>query len=183
MMPGDWSAERLSDRLQIQEVLYRYCAAIDRIQSGALMDNVFHTDALIDKAGAPYPVAEFVAAVAARHPGVPVASHMVTNVLIDFIDRDSAFVESWCLALERHPPATAEGGTIDRVYRVRYGDRFERRGAGPWRIAARTFILDHVQSSVVDFALEPPTGGRIEGRRDADDAIVRMRVSLGLPPV
>lgn len=182
-----WSAQRVSDRLQISEVLYRYCGAIDRIQPDALMDSVFHADALIDKTGAPYPVAEFVANVAARHPGVPNASHMVTNILVDFLDTDTAFVESWCLALERHPPTGSESRTVDRVYRVRYGDRFERRDYpefGPlWRIAARTFVIDHVLSVVADSALEPPAGARIEGRRDADDAIVKMRVSLGLPPV
>ena len=107
-------------------MLYRYCAAIDRIQPDALIANVFHADATIDRSGAPFPVAEFVAAVAARHPGVPNASHMVSNMLIDFLDRDSAFVESWCLALERHPPSGPESRTIDRIYRVRYGDRFER---------------------------------------------------------
>jgi ketosteroid isomerase-like protein len=182
-MRDDWSAERVADRLQIGDVLYRYCGAIDRIQPDALMEKVFHADALIDKGGAPYPVAEFVANVAARHPGVPHASHMVTNILIDFVDDDTAFVESWCLALERHPPAGSESRTVDRVYRVRYGDRFERRGDGRWRIARRTFVTDHILSSVADFALDPPAGGRIAGRRDADDAIVRLRVSLGLPRV
>ncbi|CAN5238066.1 hypothetical protein BH10PSE13_BH10PSE13_25160 [soil metagenome] len=184
-MKDDWSVERLADRLQISEVLYRYCGAIDRIQPDALMDRVFHADALIDKTGAPYPVAEFVANVAARHPGVPNASHMVTNVLIDFVDDDTAFVESWCIALERHPPVGSESRTVDRVYRVRYGDRFERRGqsesGGQWRIALRTFVIDHILSTVADFALDPPAAGRIAGRRDADDAIVRLRVSLGLP--
>jgi hypothetical protein len=182
-MTDAWSVERLADRLQIQEVLYRYCAAIDRIQPGALIDNVFHADAMIDKSGAPYPVAEFVATVAARHPGVPSASHMVTNVLIDFLDQDRAFVESWCLALERHPPAGEESRTVDRVYRVRYGDWFERRGDGGWRIASRTFVTDHIASGGVDFALDPPAAGRIVGQRNAHDPIVRMRVSLGLPPV
>lgn len=181
-MTGDWSAERIADRLQISDVLYRYCSAIDRIQPDALMDRVFHADALIDKTGAPYPVADFVAHVAARHPGVPNASHMVTNMLIDFVDDDTAFVESWCIALERHPPVAPETRTVDRVYRVRYGDRFERRD-GVWRIALRTFVIDHILSSVADFALDPPHGGRIDGRRDADDALVRLRVSLGLPRV
>lgn len=182
-MTGDWSAERVADRLQIQEVLYRYCGAIDRIQPGALMDNVFHADATIDKTGTPYPVAEFVATVAARHPGVPKASHMVTNYLVDFLDADTAFVESWCLALERHPPTDIETRTIDRVYRVRYGDRFERRADRRWRIASRTFVLDHVLSTAADPGLEPPPVERLEGRRDADDPIVAIRRGLGLPPV
>lgn len=181
MMDG-WSAERVADRMQISEVLYRYCRGIDRILPHALVGTVFHADALIDKTGTPVPVADFVANVAERHPGVPKSSHMITNFLIDFLEADTAFVESWCLAVERHPPAGAEERTVDRVYRVRYGDRFERRD-GLWRIAKRTFVIDHVLSTVFDPALDPPSGSRIEGRRNAEDAIVQMRVSLGLSPV
>ncbi|HUD93995.1 nuclear transport factor 2 family protein [Sphingobium sp.] len=180
-MDASWSAERLSDRLQIQEVLHRYCAAIDRIQPDALMANVFHADATIDKSGAPVAVATFVA-VAARHSGVPSTSHMMSNFFIDFFDHDSAFMESWCLALERHPSSGPENRTVDRIYRVRYGDRFERRSDGRWRIGARTFVLDHVLSVATDFTLDQPDEGHFRGQRDAGDPIIRMRVRLGLPP-
>src|SRR3546814_5041871 len=89
---NSWSPERIADRLQIQEVLYRYCRAIDRIQTDILA-SVFHPDAIVDKGDDRGSVTDFIAAVAARHPGVPHASHMVTNMLIDFLGVDSAFVE------------------------------------------------------------------------------------------
>lgn len=157
--------------MQIAERLYLYCRAIDRIDID-LLATVFHPDAVIDKGDGEVPVAAFIATVAARHPGVPRASHMVTNHLIEFTGTDAAFVESWCLAIEQHPGA--DGPNIDRVYRVRYGDRFDRQ-AGEWRIAHRTFVVDHVMSVPVDPALTPDMGGRFEGRRDRDDAIERLR--------
>jgi len=181
--PADWTPERLADRGQITEVLYRYCRAIDRIQAGHLIGPVFHEDALIDKTGTPDPVAVWAAVVAQRHPGVPAASHMVTNVLIEFLGPDSAFVESWCLAVERHPPTADEPRTMDRVYRVRYADRFERRADGLWRIASRTFLTDHVMAIPLDSAPDPLGASRLTTRRDANDPAMRMRRELGLPPV
>ncbi len=172
----DWSPERVADRMQIHEVLYRYCRAIDRIQVKSLEAEVFHPDAMIDKTGEAVPLAVWMAEVAARHPGVPRASHMVMNPIVEFLGPDSAFVESWCLASERHPET---GGIVDRVFRVRYGDRFERRG-GLWRIVRRTFVVDHVMSLPLDAALDPPAGARNDGRRDAGDPLLQMRAELGL---
>ncbi|OJY53842.1 MAG: hypothetical protein BGP17_07315 [Sphingomonas sp. 67-41] len=167
----EWSPQRIVDRMQIAERLCLYCRAIDRIDIG-LLATVFLSDAVIDKGDGAVPVACFIANVAARHPGVPRASHMVTHHLIDFTAPEAAFVESWCLAIEQHP--AADGPTIDRVYRVRYGDRFARR-EGEWRIAHRTFVVDHVMSVPVDPALAPDMGGRYEGRRGPDDVISQLR--------
>src|SRR3546814_15519030 len=75
---NSWSPERIADRLQIQEVLYRYCRAIDRIQT-YILASVFHPDAIVDKGDDRGSVTDFIAAVAARHPGVPHASHMVRS--------------------------------------------------------------------------------------------------------
>ena len=174
---GDWTPERVADRLQITEVLYLYCRAIDRIQPADLAAKVFHPDAVIDKTGNPVPVADFIANVAERHPGVPRASHMTVNPIVEFIGADSAFVESWCLALERHVPSAEETRTIDRVFRVRYGDVFERRG-GRWLIASRTFGRDHVLSGPYDPALEPVGLALLDGVRGAEDPLVRMRARL-----
>jgi hypothetical protein len=172
----DWSAERVADRLQIHEVLYRYCRAIDRLQLDLLTDEVFHPDALIDKSGEPVPLAAWMAEVAGRHPGVPQASHMVMNPIVEFTGLHSAFVESWCLASERH---LAEMGCIDHVFRLRYGDVFERR-AGRWKIMRRSFVMDQVISVPFEAMVDPPSGGRLQGRRDDTDPWLRQRaIALG----
>lgn len=165
----------MADRLQIHDVLYRYCRAIDRMQWGLLVDEVFHPDALIDKTGDPVPLAQWMAEVAQRHPGVPKASHMVMNPIVEFTGRDVAFVESGCLASERH--LAGDGGDVDRFFRVRYGDVFERR-QGRWRIARRSFVMDHLISVPFDPLLASPVGACQEGRRDADDPLLRLRATL-----
>ena len=178
-LSADWTPERIVDRLQITEVLHRYCRAIDRIQPQDLAKSVFHPDATIDKTGDPIPVADFIAYVGERHPGVPRSSHMTVTPIIEFTGPDSAFVESWCLALERHVPTADEPRTIDRVVRVRYGDRFERR-AGLWRSAARTFVLDHMLSVPYDPALEPAGFALLQGLRSNDDPLMQLRAAAGV---
>jgi hypothetical protein len=173
---NDWSAERVADRLQIHEVLYRYCRAIDRLQLDLLTEEVFHADALIDKSGDPVPLATWMAEVASRHPGVPQASHMVMNPIVEFTGPHAAFVESWCLASERHP---AETGCVDYVFRLRYGDVFERR-AERWKIARRSFVIDQVIRVPFEGVLDPLAGARLQGRRDDTDPLLRQRaIALG----
>lgn len=172
------SLQRLLDRAEIEDVLHRYCRGVDRIQLDVLA-SVFHPDAVIDYGAIQRTAQEFVAYVGEKHPKVPFASHMVMNKLIDFLSPQKAFVESWCLALERHPPNKDGAFDIDRVFRVRYGDIFEKRG-GAWRIAKRMTVIDHVLSAPVDPALQLPPSGRFEGRRDADDPVMKMRAALGL---
>ena len=177
---ADWTPERLADRMQIEEVLRRYCRAVDRINPAALAD-VFHADATLSNGVYKGDVKGFVASVAQRHPGVPFATHMVMNALIDFLAPDRAFVESWCLAMEQHPApeSTGEGGSVDRVFRVRYGDVFTRRG-GEWRISRRITVMDHIMSAPVDPDLAPAMEGRLAGRRDQDDPVMVMCAELGL---
>ena len=169
----DWTPERVVDRLQIQEILYRYCRAIDRIQMDILA-SVFHTDAGISRNGTPFPVADFIAEVAKRHPTVPKASHMVTSFLIDFTGPDSAFCESWCLAVEQRPNDGDPSQSTDHVVRVRYGDKFERRD-GVWRIAERTFIVDHVMAVPTNSAHLLDFSDRLAARRDSEDHILKLR--------
>ena len=169
---------RVEDRLRIAEVLYIYCRAIDRIDM-TLLATVFEADAMIDKGAGPFTVADFIADVSTRHPTVPRTSHMVNNHLIDFVGPDEAFVESWCLAVEQHPPHDAADATIDHVYRVRYADGF-RKSAGIWRIANRTFIIDHVMSVPSNPVLLPPLDKRGQGvRGPGDRASVLRREALG----
>lgn len=173
--------ERLNSRVAIQDVLHRYCRAIDRIQPD-LLATVFHSDALIDNGPYKGNVGGFIANVAERHPTVPYASHMVMNELIDFLGTDKAFVESWCLAMEQHMPVEGKAHRTDHVIRVRYGDIFERR-SGEWRIAHRMTVIDHMMSVPTDPTIAPDFGERIWGRRDKDDPVIKMRAELGLKSV
>jgi len=170
----DWSSARVADRLQLSELLYSYCRAIDRIDL-SLLEQVFHEDATVDIGNYRGDPAGFIALVAERHPGVPRAVHMVTNVLVDFIDVDLAFSESWCLAIEEQPTST---GVIDRTFRVRYGDLVERR-AGAWRIAHRLTVFDHISTAEVNPQRDAGMLDRHRGVRGDGDPIEKMRDAYG----
>lgn len=142
-----WSDERVADRMNIHDALSRYCHAVDRIDLPAL-SVVFHADAVIDNGASKLAASDFIAHVGERQPKVVVGFHVVGNVVIDFLGPNRAFVESYGLALEVHPPGS-DAATIERVAHVRYGDVFERR-SGTWRIGYRIVVLDHLSLVPVD---------------------------------
>jgi len=152
--------EELSTRLEIQQVLYRYCRGVDR-RDPALIASVYHDDA-VDQHGAweglGRPFAEHL--VPKMDQAAPVGQHHVTNALIE-VRGGAADVESYFIAL--HPEA--EGGHA--LVCGRYLDLFERR-AGVWRIARRRVVIDLSRSLG---AAEPwPAAGAfpVGGRREAD---------------
>lgn len=182
-MPIDaYSPERLADRAQIQDVMYRYCRAIDRQQLHEL-ETVFHADATTDNGHFVGTIPDFVEAVRNRHALIPQAFHMVANILIDFLAADRAFVESYCLAFEHHLTGGSEqipDAPVDRIVRVRYCDIFERR-EGQWKVAERIVVLDHEMGVPVEMTPLLFAGGRnARGVRNASDPIVQKRKSLGL---
>ena len=164
---SDWTPDRIADRMAIEDVLAQYCRAVDRIDIDLLRD-VFHPDATIENGPNTGGVDGFLAAVAQRHPTVPFAMHMVMNKLIDFLSPDRAFVETWCLAMERQTPEA------DLIVRVRYGDIFEKRD-GAWAISHRATVLDHVMSVPVAEGPMPLMQGRLVGKRGPDDPLALMR--------
>ena len=170
---------RVEDRLKITEVLYAYCRGVDRIDLDVLRD-VFEPDAKIAKGNGEVALPDWLIYIAEKHPAIPRTSHMVTNYLIDFTGADSAFVESWCLAVEQHPASGPNGEDVDHVVRVRYADSFKLRD-GTWRIATRAYIMDHVMSAIVRDDLIPDFGLRYQGiRGPADLASTQRRKALGL---
>ncbi len=137
-----------------------------------------HADATIDNGhfcGSP---AEFTAMVRKRHAQVPVASHMISTVLVDFTGEASAFVECYGLALEHHPHGSE--GPLDRIVRVRYGDEFERRN-GVWKVARRQVVIDHEMSIPASKGGSTwSNSGRLMGARNSDDPLSKRRRALGL---
>jgi len=186
-----FSPARIADRLQIQHVIYRWCRAVDRLDREGMMA-VFHPGAH-DSHG-PYvgPFEGLVDWAMKRHENIPFCSHMVGNMLIDFVSEDVALVETYVRTNGRYPPAAksrlaeftgGSAGPEDVVMDVytssRYLDRFERRN-GEWRIAERILIQDWKRMDpVLEEALTPQPGWVI-GRRDGQDASDVARAKLGL---
>jgi hypothetical protein len=150
-----------ADHIEIQQVLYRYCRAVDRGDE-ALLSSVYHPGA-VDRHGAYQGTGEAFAAmlVSSMDRAPRVGQHHITNVLIE-LDGDAADVESYFLAL--HPLGDSSSGEASHVpVTGRYLDRFERRD-GAWKIADRTVVLDW---STAPVACSPwaaqddyPQGGR-----------------------
>jgi hypothetical protein len=186
-----FSPARIADRLQIQDVMYRWCRAVDRLDRQGMLD-VFWPGA-IDSHG-PYigPVEGLVDWILERHKPIAVSSHFVGNLLIEFASPELALVETYVRTIQQYPPhaklqlaqltggsAGEEGMAMDMFTSSRYLDRFEKRG-GEWRIARRDLVQDWKQIVDVKYPALQPREGWIIGRRDGGDAMQLARQELGL---
>ncbi len=130
-----YSLQEISDKLEISELLTRYCNAIDS-GNWEELDSVFCKDAYIDYsamgaiAGSLSEIKEFLA----KHlPGLTSYQHMVSNITID-ITGDSANVRSIC-----HNPFVVGTGSDESsvvLCGLWYRDVLVRTQVG-WRIQER----------------------------------------------
>jgi len=170
-MTADATLQRVADLVLIRELQSRYCRAVDR-RDEAVLREVFHPQAHVDKGDGPVPVDLYLVDVARRHAGIPMSSHQITNVVVDFLPSGDAFTESYGLAWERRHDG--RGGFVDHSLRVRYGDLLTRH-EGEWRVLERRVVIDQVTSSPATATSDFDVRGRFFGTRDAEDPVVRMR--------
>lgn len=191
-MIEQYSPERIADRFMIQDVIYRWCRAVDRLDRQGILD-LFYPGA-IDSHG-PYigPIEGLVDWIMVRHKPIPFSSHFVGNLLIEFSTEDVALVESYVRTIQQYPQGAKSqlsqltGGAsgdpdaaVDMFTSSRYLDRMERRD-GQWKIAHRTLIQDWKQLVDVKTQALQPHEGWILGRRDGEDAmqVARRELRLG----
>jgi hypothetical protein len=145
--------EELADRLEIQELLYRYARGVDR-RDWALVRSVYHPDAHDDHGNYKGGIDGFVASLEARHVNIEQSMHVIANILIEFAGPDSALVESYFITYQRVLP---EAGDARRNYHCReelaenaamqgqavgrYVDEVTRRD-GIWRIQRRSVVYE-----------------------------------------
>ncbi len=152
-MSTPYSTERLADRAQIQDIMYRWCRAIDRLDLEAIR-GVFHPDAIDMHGMYNGPVDGLLKWIEERHRTIPFSMHSISNMLIEFAGPDTALVETYLFCAQRYSAegqrslaqlaggATGQSGSqMDLLVYGRYVDRFERRN-GEWRIAHRTVAYD-----------------------------------------
>jgi hypothetical protein len=120
----------------ITEVLYRYCYAVDRIDSD-LGSQIWHEDGLahyeniFEGTGA-----GFIDFVFEQHRNCDATSHQLTNIMIE-VKGDNANSQSYVTACIR-------ALDVDVVVRGRYIDTWSCR-AGKWRIDERRYTNDIMQ--------------------------------------
>ena len=186
----DYTPERLADRAQITDTIYRYCRAIDRYDYEALRE-VYHPDA-IDSHGLYIGGLDgLIEWVRERHKAISFSMHIVTNILIEFAGPDAAVVETYYLVSQHYPAAndgaakvpsqgqSKAGVAMDLTGCGRYVDQFSRRN-GVWRIQHRSVVTDSntlVESTTPAPEMAPDC---IWGTRDKTDCIYETRRAAGL---
>jgi len=183
-----YSLERLRDRFQIQDLLYRIARSVDRCDYAAMRE-CFHPDSFDDHgayAGGPE---GYIAFSRERNQTIPASMHLLGNMLIEFTATDSALVESYLWSVQLYPPearqslehflpkGAAPDGAVNSLGAVRYVDRIDRRD-GAWKIKHRTVLMDWK-------ALTPATGPTEfsmfkPSSRGPDDWLFQERRALGL---
>lgn len=188
--------ERLADIHEIVQVLYRYCAAVDRLDADRLA-TCFHADGTDDHGIFEGPASEFVPWVMGFVGAWVSTQHDISNpiVEIDPDDPDRAVSECHWTGYYRMPLPAGSGATgdgdggatsgsveptaqrvVDQLAVGRYLDRFERRD-GVWRIAHRTCVTDFTHDLGEARA---PRLHRLAGRRDGRDLSFHLReLALG----
>lgn len=137
-------ADEIAARLEINEVLARYCHALDRRDWPAFR-NVFTEDATLDFSAFGGPkgnVAELEAFLRPVLDSLAGSQHMTSTVMVDF-DDDGADVRSTAIV----PMTAADGdGNEHTVFNgLWYEDRLRRTPAG-WRIQSRRQVRGWVFS-------------------------------------
>jgi hypothetical protein len=186
-----YTPERIADRMQIQDLMYRWCRAVDRLDFDGIRE-IFHPDAIDSHGAYEGDIDGLIAWIKNRHKPIPFSVHQISNLLIEFATPDLALVETYIWSVQRYPPnakaslAQLSGGKegkpgvgIDMTGCSRYIDRFERRN-GEWRISRRTVVFGIKMMHEIPGDAPEMRPEWINQRRDRDDWIFRERRALGL---
>ena len=190
----DFTAERISDRLAIQDLMGRWSRAVDRLDLDRVAD-FFWPDATDDHIVFKGDIQGLVEWIRERHKAIEFSSHLIANMVIEFATTKSVLAETYVFTTQRYRLGTADkipvsgvmpdfapDSRIDSFAHARYVDRFEKRD-GVWRIAKRTSVFDWIHLLEVEsgrFLLKPEWN---PGRRDRDDPLFAERRAMGLDRV
>jgi hypothetical protein len=188
-MNNDYSPSRIADRMEIQDLVYRWCRAADRLDFDA-MPALFHPGAYDDHGPYRGDIPGLIQWIRERHKVITFSMHQMTNLLIEFADEDNALVECYMAMVQRYAPGAgqslaqltdvrfAETSFVDLHSRSRYIDRVQRRN-GEWRVLRRTLVQDWKQ--LVEIPNVPANRpGALVGRRDLNDFIFTERAGMGI---
>jgi len=142
----DEEIQLLLDEAAIRRVLSKYGRGVDRRDHECLL-SMFWPGAIDEHGVYNGPIEGLVEWLRENYrPGQSWMHHQTTQ-RID-VNGDQAWTETYCLATIRRPASDDEPAS-DRIVRVRYCDRFEKRD-GEWRIAHRKVVYSP-SSVILDF--------------------------------
>ena len=157
--------QRVSARLDIAELLARYCRGIDRCDAAEL-DRVFADDASLDYGSGAQGKAATCAGLLAAVGAMRLTQHAIGNIIIEF-EGSRARAETYCVALHS---LGEPGSETEMTVGGRYLDTLELR-AEEWRIVERLYVMDWNRQGPATMRVE---GGlydvlqRRGGRKPAD---------------
>ena len=154
----------IESRFEIQDVLFRYARAVDRLDHEAIAACYFD-DAIDVHGGYTGDAAGLVEDIRLRHRTIDSSQHFISNVLIEFEDDDRAHVESYCLCFLRQERVAGADAQDLAIIRCRYVDRFERR-EGRWGIADRVVVFDESRTVPVVDVLDDEWVASVRDRSD-----------------
>lgn len=129
--------QRLLDKEEIRDVLYRMCRAVDRLDDD-LLASLYHPGAMEDHGGYFGDADGFRASLHESVPNFYQRVHHTLGAINIELDGDVAHTESYFMT---GGPLVGEGPTRVRTIYGRYVDEFERRD-GEWRITQRLVVKD-----------------------------------------
>jgi hypothetical protein len=125
-------------KFEIEQVLVRYCAAVDRCDL-ELLKSGFWPDAIADYGMGKFNAHIFAEGLVPSLEQMRMTHHAVSNILVDFDDAAlRAKVQTYCTAFHL---VGAEDALIEMEVGGRYLDAFEKRD-GVWKIASRLYVMD-----------------------------------------
>ena len=127
------SAQEISDRIQIDDVLARYCHAVDE-RDWETYRTIFTEDAVIDDVvtgGIRSDVEDHIVYLQRALSNIRLSQHTISTILLDVVgDSATAKVQCVCPMVVAMPNGAAQTMLLG----VRYRDRFSRVN-GRWRIS------------------------------------------------
>src|SRR6478672_8948765 len=161
--------DRVDARLDIADLLARYCRGIDRCDADEL-DRVFADDARIDFGYGAQDKATTCASLLAAIGGMRLTQHAIGNVIIEF-DAKRARAETQCVALHILGEPGAE---VEMTMGGRYLDTLEQRAEG-WRIVERLYVMDWNRRIPATMSLDGGLFDRLQrrGGRKPEDPLYR----------
>ena len=136
-------AELRAER-EITKVILRYARGSDR-KDFDLMRSAYHSDATDHHGPSNGSVEKLLEWARSHHEKYDAMMHMQGTPQIE-LHGDVAFVETYCLILQKLKPEPTYAGNVDIEVFIacRYVDRFECRN-GEWKIAVRNVVYDWVK--------------------------------------
>lgn len=183
--------ERLVAKEQIRDVIYQWSRGVAR-KDWELVRSCYTSDGVDRHGSVNSSVDDFVEWIKGYHDHITRAIFLSTNILIEFVGEDQAFVETHGQSIQHHTADAREVRTtflgpewaeknvpLVVLSSGRKLDHFVKTDIG-WRIARRQQVYEYFHAHEDTGSLQDSPDFRVS-RRDGDDALFEERSRIGLP--